>query len=260
MSEHMFGASDHADSAGHPWEGRRFEPNSHASDDGSAPEALRLAIEAFHDGSGTLIAVVDAVRESRLLIPLVAEAGDVGFTESGLKVDKTQELSIVTVATPDGRTALPLFSSVDAMRTWNPAARPVPSDGVRAALAAAGEGTPVIVLDPASATQVVLRRPAVWAIAKSEPFIPAFVDERIAETLAAAVDAEPALHAVAMRNGDPTFDLSGPDLEVELTLDPGLSQDELNALLQRVVGVWQADSYFTDHVDQLGLKVVPAES
>lgn len=260
MPEHMFGASDHADSAGHPWAGRSFEPNAHASDDGSAPEALRLAVESFHAGDGDYLAIVEAIRESRLLIPLVAEAGDIGFTDEGLKVDKTQELSIVTVATPDGRTALPLFSSVEAMRTWNPEARPVPADGIRAALAAAGEGTPVIVLDAGSSSQVVLRRPAIWAIAKSEPFVPAHLDERIAATIAVSADVEPAVHAIALRNGDPHADLSGPDLEIELTLDPGLDQEQLNALLQRVVTSWQDDPYFTEHVDQLALKVVPAEA
>ncbi len=256
MNDHMFGASDSADSAGQPWAGRAFEPNPHASDDGSAPEALARALVEFRAGIGPLEAVVDAVRESRLLIPLVAEAGDVGETAEGLKVDKTQELSIVTVATPDDRTALPVFSSVDAMRAWNPGARPVPTDGVRAALAAAGEGTPVIVLDPGTLTQVALRRPAIWAIAKGEPWTPAHLDERIGQILEASRTA--AVRQINTRNGDPSSQLAGPDLEVELVLDPGLDQQSLTALLEQLTSSWYADEYFTEHVDRLGVKVVPA--
>lgn len=256
MSEHMFGATDSADSAGQPWAGRSFEPNPHASDDGSAPAELAAAQAAFHSGTGSIAAVVDALRSARLLIPLVAEAGDLGETAEGLTVDKTQELSIVTVASPDGRTALPVFSSVDAMRSWNPDARPVPADGVRAALAAAGEGTPIIVLDPATPHQLAIRRPAIWAIAKGEPWQPAHLDPRIAEI----VDAErpPAVRGVRLRTADERSQLAGADLEVELILDPGLDKAGLNALLEQLTSAWLADPYFAEQVDQLGLKVSPA--
>lgn len=99
--------SCHADSAGVPWEGRRFEQNPHSGDDGSADPALLAALTAFRAGEGDAVAVVDAYRTARLLIPLVAEKGDEGVGPTGLRVDKTQELSIVTVAGPDGRRVLP---------------------------------------------------------------------------------------------------------------------------------------------------------
>src|SRR5690606_14137168 len=98
-------------------------------------------------------AVVDAFRNARLLIPLVAEAGDEGVNDRGVRVDKTQELSIVTVGGPDGRAVLPVFSSVATMAAWNDAARPVPADGRRVALAAASEGTDLVVIDPTSRTE-----------------------------------------------------------------------------------------------------------
>ena len=81
------------------------------------------------------------MRTCRFLIPLVAVAGETGLTDDGHVVDKTQELSIITVAGPDGRAVLPVFSSVDTMRHWRPDARPVPADAVRVALAAAATGT-----------------------------------------------------------------------------------------------------------------------
>ena len=257
MTEHLFGATDEADSAGQPWAGRSFDPNPHASDDGSAPPVLAAALAAFHAGSGSIEEVVDAIRVSRLLIPLVAEAGEVGETADGLIVEKTQELSIVTVATPDERTALPVFSSVDAMRTWNPTARPVPTDGVRAALAAAGEGTPVIILDPGAPTQLAVRRPAVWAIAKGEPWVPAHRDPRIAEVVGANLP--PEVRRVIRHDGDPGAQLGGPDLLVELALDPGLDNAGLSQLIEQLTTAWYADDYFVERVDRLALKVVPAD-
>nr|WP_286279447.1 SseB family protein [Naasia aerilata] len=76
---------------------------------------------------------------------------------------------MVTVAGPDGRTVLPAFTSVDAMRAWNPKARPIPAESERIALAAAAEGTDLLVLDPLSDTEFVLRRPAVEALGRGTP-------------------------------------------------------------------------------------------
>lgn len=176
------GPHDHghrADSAGVPWEGRRFESNPHSGDDGSADPALLAALVAFRAGDGDARAVVDAYRDARLLIPLVAEKGDHGIGAHGLEVDKTQELSIVTVAAPDGRKVLPVFTSVTALQTWDATARPVPADGRRTALAAASEDTELIVIDPASETEFVIRRPAVWAIAQGEAWEPAHISPAI---------------------------------------------------------------------------------
>ena len=52
------------------------------------------------------------------------------------------------------------------MSRWDAAARPVPADGVRTAVAASADDTDLIVIDPGSDTEFVIRRPAVWAIAQ----------------------------------------------------------------------------------------------
>src|SRR5690554_6725434 len=168
------------DSAGQPWAGRSFGETAFADDDGSAPQQLVAALQRFRDGLADEAAVVDALRTVRLLIPLVAKLGESGVNDHGLTVDKSAELSIVTVAGPDGRNVLPVFSSVDAMSRWNAQARPVPADGVRVALAAADEGTDLVVLDPTSETEFVIRRPAVWAVAQSLPWAPSHSDPIVA--------------------------------------------------------------------------------
>jgi len=249
------GCGHAADSAGVPWEGRSFESNPHAGDDGSADPALLAALEAFRAGTGDAVAVVEAYRAARLLIPLVAEKGDHGVGAHGLEVDKTQELSIVTVAAPDGRKVLPVFTSVTALQTWDAAARPVPADGRRTALAAASEDTELIVIDPASETEFVIRRPAVWAIAQGETWEPAHTSPSIFTGLQESIAGELAVLDLAVESGDPTGRLRGPELVVHLQLMSGLEQEELDATLARLARRWSADDRIAVLVDSLTVKL-----
>lgn len=246
------------DSAGVPWQGRSFEPNRHADDDGSADPALLGALTAFRDGSGDAGAVVDAYRSARLLIPLVAEKGDEGVGPTGLRVDKTQELSIVTVAAPDGRRILPVFSSVAAMAAWDPTARPVPADGVRTALAAAEDDTELIVLDPGSATEFVLRRPAVWAVGQGQRWEPAHTSPEVFAGLQHSIGGELGVLDLSVAPGDPASRLRGPELIVRLHLVDGLDSVELDAILQRLAARWAADDRIAVLVDSLTVKLLRA--
>jgi len=246
-----------ADSAGTPWAGRSFESNAHAQDDGSAPPHLVAALARFRAGDGGPIDVVQAFATSRLLIPLLAELGDGGteIGEHGLAVEKSQELSIVTVQGPDGRAVLPVFSSVDAMRRWNPVARPVPADGVRVALAAADDGTDHVVLDPGSETEFGLRRGAVWAVAQGHEWHPAAESEPIGEAFARSVETELAVLDVQLVDGDPGAYLRGPELVVELELISGLERGELDAVLARLAQRWAADDVIATGVDSLKVRL-----
>ena len=252
---HLFGSSDHADSAGVPWEGRRFEPNASAQDDGSAPPRLLEALRRFRAGELGEAEVVDAVRDSRLLVPLVAEAGETGLTPEGRVVDKSQELSLVTVMGPDGRAVQPAFTSVAAMSAWNPDARPVPVAGLRVALAAAGEGTDLVVLDPTSETEFAIRRPALWAMARSEPWTPCYLDEGVLRAFMAGAEPEPEVAAVELLPGDPEARLAGPELVVRLRVADGLSREQLSALLLRLQQRWSADELIAERVDAVAAVV-----
>ncbi|WP_150306663.1 SseB family protein [Planctomonas psychrotolerans] len=248
-----------ADSAGRPWAGRSFEPTAHADDDGSAPPLLIRALESFRAGNGSESDVVDVLRSTRLLIPLVAALGDGGVGETGLRVDKSADLSIVTVSGPDGRTVLPVFSSVDAMRAWNPRARPIPADGIRVALAAASEGTDLVVLDATSPGEFVLRRPALWAIAQSEVWTPSYQDPAVEQEFLAACADEPAVRGVALAAGDPDARLAGPEVVVTLQLEPGLDRDALAALLGRLQQRWSESELIAARVDSLRVTLAAAD-
>ncbi|GLI25786.1 hypothetical protein ARHIZOSPH14_00280 [Agromyces rhizosphaerae] len=250
-----------ADSAGQPWAGRSFTPNAHAADDGTMPERLAEAIRRFRAGEVGQAEVVDAFRDARLLIPLVAQLGD-GGTEvgaHGLAIEKSQELAIVTVAGPDGRNVLPVFGSVAAMLAWNPQARPVPADGVRVALAAASEDTELVVLDPGSAGEFVLRRPALWSVAQSQPWRPAFEDDAVTDAFARSIASELAAVATTLEPGDPGARLAGPEVVVRLELLAGLERAELDAVLQRLAQRWAADDDIATRVDSLTVRLVTAD-
>jgi hypothetical protein len=254
----MTGSAPHADSAGTPWAGRSFEPTPFPDDDGSAPPAVASALARHGRGEVGQGAVVDALRDARLLIPLVARLGEEGEGAHGLKVDKSAELSIITVAGPDGRTVMPVFTSVAAMGRWNAKARPVPADAVRVALAAASEETDLVVVDPGSDTEFVLRRPAVWAVARSLPWIPSPEDPEVAAALEASVVEEPAVVSLSTAPGDPRARLEGPELMIALELVDGLDRPALDALLARLQGEWSRSAVLADRVDSMGLRITSA--
>jgi hypothetical protein len=249
-----------ADSAGVPWEGRHFEESTWTDDDGEAPERLLEALRRFRSGELGQADVVDAVRDSRLLVPLIAELGESGQNAHGHLVDKSQELSIVTVAGPDGRTVLPVFTSAEAMQRWNATARPVPAQAERVAVAAASENTDLVVIDPTADTEYVLRRSALAAIAQSLPWVPSYLDEEVLDAFVAAARTESVVSAIAVAPGDPGATLAGPEVIVRLTLAPGLDRSELTAVTGRLQALWSADAIIASRVDSLGLKLVAAAS
>ena len=245
----------HADSAGIPFAGRRFHDNPAASDDGSAPPRVMEAIRRLRAGELGIEGVVEALHSERLLVPLVTVAGDHGVGPYGQTVDKTQELSIVTVAGPDGRAVLPAFTSVDSMRTWDAQARPIPIQASRIALAAAAEGTPLIVVDPGSDTQTVVRSPAFRALATGEGWVPCFADPEVAEAFSRSVEGEPAVSADGLAPAEPEARSAGPELLVLLRLAEGADAGTGQGVLARLRDRWAADELIATRVDSISVRV-----
>ena len=246
------------DSAGRPWAGRTFEATPWAADDGSAPPAYLAAHAAFLAGEAGPEAVVDALRDARLLVPLLAGLDEAGVAESGHRIDKRAELAVVTVAGPDGRRVLPAFSSADALRTWNPAARPVPLPAPQVALGAAGDGTELVIVDPGSPTQFGLRRSALEALARRLPWVPAWRDAEVRRALRRAVADEDAVTTARVTSDDPEATLEGAEVRVTVVLHETLDRESLSGLLARVQDRWRADPVVRDRVDSLAVRVEAA--
>ena len=244
-----------SDSAGVPWEGRELEENRFADDDGSAPKEFLNAILGFRKGELGQAQVVDVIRTSRLLIPLVAHLGESEIGPNGLKVDKSAELSIVTVKSPDNQDALVVFSSVEAMQHWNKDARPVPTDAIRVCLAAASQLSTRVVIDPGSETEFVIRRPAIARIAQSLEWQPAELNPKVKQVVEESIASESQVIEYELRSADPTATLVGAELEVVLRLVAGSSPSEVRELLDRVSRYWAASEEFTA-VDSVSIKLL----
>jgi hypothetical protein len=243
-----------ADSAGRPFAGRAFEPSPWTGDDGTAPTAYREALAAFRAGETGPEVVVDALRDVRLLVPLVAEAGETGETAAGTTFDKQAELALVTVAGPDGRAVLPAFSSAAAMSAWNPDARPVPAPARQVALGAAGDGTELVVIDPAT-DRFGLRRSALEALARDLPWTPPWSDPAVARAIRSAVAGEAAVTTARVGTDDPRASLDGAEVLVVIVLHETLDGRQLDELMARVQRRWTEDVVVRSRVDSMTVRL-----
>ena len=238
------------DSAGVPWEGREFSQNSWSQDDGSTPRLLAEALEGDLDKAK----LFSALAQSRLLIPLLAELGESGVGAHGQAVDKSADLAIVAVSTPDGKTAIPAFSSVAEMASWNASARPVPVDVPKLAIAAVSEGHDRVVVNPAGRA-LGIRRPALAALAQGLLWTPPHLNSQVVGLVAAAATARPEIQSVRVFDADPDAQLLKPELGIEIGLAAGLAQAELQKVLTQF-GVGLQTQEFLQLVDSFTIKLI----
>ena len=242
------------DSAGQPWAGRAFEPSPWSGDDGTAPAAYVRALAAFHAGETGPEAVVDALRSARLLVPLLAEVGETGGTAPGNVFDKKAELALVTVAGPDGRQGLPASSSAEAMRAWNPAARPGPAPARQVALGAASDGTELVVIDPAT-DRFGLRRSTLEALARDVPWTAPWNDPEVGRAVRRAVADEPAVTTARVGTDDPRASLDGAEVLVVIVLHETLDRQQVAELMARVQRRWTEDATVRSRVDSMTVRL-----
>lgn len=244
-----------ADSAGVPWAGREVKSNPFAGDDGSADQGLASALAQYAAASGvpTLERVVAALAAARVLIPILAELDVSGTNESGQVVDKEASAGVVALEAPDGRQALPVFSSVAAMAAWRADARPVPVESVRAALSAVAEDWALLVIDPGGPVTVLVPRPAVWAIAQGNQWFPAVSEDVVDPAVLAEVTAAlGSLHQVRTVTVVPG---RNAEVAVVLGLIPGLDRTGLDAVLATVNSILASSDLISERVDSLEIQV-----
>jgi hypothetical protein len=238
-----------------PWEGRAFHDNPHAGDSGETPPEVATRLEAWRLGIGAYTDFVAALATSRLLIPLVAHAGDEFDPSHPVMEDKVQELSVVTVAGPNGEKVIPTFTSVAAMSAWNSDARPIPIEAQRVALAAASEQTDRIVLNPGT-DSIVIRRPALWAMAKGETYIACWESVNFVTAAQSLLAGISNLAGVRVAPADLRATGEGPDVALVLELPEGLTDDEVRTALTEVHGRVSTSDTFRDAVDALTISIV----
>ncbi|MEO7374703.1 MAG: SseB family protein, partial [Terrimesophilobacter sp.] len=145
---------------------------------------------------------------------------------------------------------------VKTLQHWNPRARPVAQKMQLIALAAADDGTDLVVIDPTSPTEFAVRRPALWALAQSLPWTPSYSDPEVLGEFVDAARLEPSVDAVQLAAGDPDARLAGPELAVLLQLGDGLDQEELTAVVARMQRRWATSAVLAARVDSLDIRLV----
>jgi SseB protein N-terminal domain len=153
--------------------GQRF-PN----DDGSADPGCASALAAYAAGLGGEHAALTMLATSRLLVPVVARAGQ-----------NASEMALPTLIGNDGRPALPAFTCLDALGRWRRDARPVPVAASQVWQAAAQEEGAVII-DVAGPVPLAVDGTRLAALAQGRPVPPPHADPDVRALVAAAVARE----------------------------------------------------------------------
>ena len=136
--------------------GRRIPDPGFAGDDGSAPADLTAALVAYAADPSTYAEALAVLQRSRVLVPVVAVLGEVEVDEAGLAHDKTSDMATVLMQGRDGRLALLAFTGTEALRIWDPEARPVPVATALAAQSALQDGAAALVVDIAGPISFVV--------------------------------------------------------------------------------------------------------
>lgn len=224
-----------------------------AGDDGSTPAALATAFAT--EQPHRLGAIVEALRQARLLIPVVANLDEMETPEFEGQVvgEKSAHAAMVTVATADGRAAIPVFSSVAALATWRPDARPVPVEARKAALAAGTEADSLLVLDPGSDHATLVPTHAVAAIATGEEWSNPLLDPQVHEAVAAIVEAIPAAVRAELQPG------ADAEIRIVLALRPGLDRVGVISASQQASTALGQSEVVTSRIDSLELRITTAK-
>lgn len=133
---------------------RLFQPSqAYAGDHGDADEQVRRLLATAGQGREGYLRAVAGLCTARFLLPIVATGDAAG---SGPDPDRHAELQAVLLTTPDGRTGLPVFTGIDALTAWQPAARPVPCRLDEVAATALDTGAVAVLVDLAGPFPLVI--------------------------------------------------------------------------------------------------------
>ncbi|MGN6687901.1 MAG: SseB family protein [Actinomycetales bacterium] len=252
-------ASSRTDSAGVPWEGRAVPNPGFADDDGSTDPRLEAALAAWAagrdaDAEGDGLRqeeVVAALAAARVLVPILAVLGEAEEPVAQVG-DKSADMALVTLAAPDGGTAVPVFTSLARLTEWRPDARPVPAEAQRVALSAVSDGAAWLVVDPGGPVTFAVARAPLWALAQGRPWRQPHRDDTVVTAVSDALDGAP--HVLGRH-----LDTRGAaQLVVSVALPPGLDEAAVSSVAQDLGARLGRLDVVRERVDGVALRFVPA--
>ncbi|WP_405782250.1 SseB family protein [Streptomyces sp. NBC_00859] len=161
-----------------------------SDDDGTADTRLTAALAAWSQDRGAEPEVLEALRDARLLVPVVALLGEAETGEDGLRREKSSDMAVPTLQAGDRR-ALPAFTSTASLARWDPQARPVAVPLHQALQAAAHERADTLVLDLAGPVPYELAGPALLALAEGRAGADPLDDPAVVDAVRTVVAAHP---------------------------------------------------------------------
>ncbi|WP_405809429.1 SseB family protein [Streptomyces sp. NBC_00210] len=163
-----------------------------SDDDGTADPRLTAALAAWSEDRTAQRPVLEALKDARLLVPVVAVLGEVEEDENGLRREKTSDMAVPTLTAGDRR-ALPAFTSTASLARWDPDARPVAVPLHQALQAAAHEKADTLVIDLAGPVPYQLSGRVLLALAEGRTSADPLDDPAVTTAVRDAVAAEPAV-------------------------------------------------------------------
>jgi hypothetical protein len=245
------------DTGGRAWTGRSLPVGEHSDDTGEPDVVLARALTARAAALAADAEVVAALGGARVLVPVVAvpPSGSPPGRRSdesvaGRRAAGPTEMAVVTLTGPDGLRVMPVFTGLGSLRRWDPAARPVPVQGRRAATSAVAEGCAGLVIDPAGPVTFVVSRPAVWALGQGRDWVPAHVDPAVLDELRTVAARQPVVRSVTAEAG------VDPDLRVLVGLPEGLDAETVRALAWAISADLQASPVIRERAEGVSLRMV----
>jgi hypothetical protein len=183
---------------------------SFRNDDGSADQEVVAALADFAAGHRAEHAVLTALANSRLLVPVVAvlaeqieparpavaesdasAAIEATLARPAIQGEKASEMAMPTLVGIDGRRAVPAFTSLESLTRWQPDARPVPVTAAAVWQSACADSC-AVVIDVAGPVPFAVEGARLAALARGEvaplPFSDPDVHEIVASALANQFD------------------------------------------------------------------------
>jgi hypothetical protein len=145
-------------------------------DHGAADAAVTAALADYAEGRSGEHAVLVALADSRLLVPVVANLSADGAEGDDLAGDasphasrpaggeKASEMAMPEIVGRDGRRAIPAFTCLSSVQRWRPEARPVPVPAAGVWQSAVQESR-AVVIDIAGPVPVVVEGSRLAALA-----------------------------------------------------------------------------------------------
>lgn len=260
-------AGSPSDSAGQGWDGRDLSGEGNPlhnfdNDDGKADPRVLAAMTALRAGTGSEAEVHRSLANARVFIAVVAQLGEEALGEHGFATDKEADMALIKIKAPDGRMALPVFTTVERMQAWHNEARPVAVYAPRAALSAVSEECQLLVIDPGSDYTFVLRRPGVWTLAKQIDWTPSYQNQQIANLVHEATAGFGQLEKVRLAPGRGVGSRdsqgasvpgggSGPELNLQFIFARGTSESDARETTTSIHGILAQNTEFAEAVDSL---------